>query len=60
MATVPNDVVGGRVHRLGVLRLALTGALSAAIFYALCWVGAKLLIGPATHMYLRLFTNAEF
>ena len=59
MATLANDSAYSHSHRLGVLRLALTGALAAAIFYALCWVGAQLPIGPATHMYLRLFTNAE-
>ena len=48
------------VRRLGVLRLALTGAVAAALFYILCWVGAQTpSLGPATHMYLQLFTNAE-
>ena len=47
------------VHRLGVLRLAATGAVAAASFFALCWLGALLPVGPATHMYLRLFTDAE-
>lgn len=48
------------VHRLGVLRLALTGALAGAIFYALCWIGALVPTpSPVTHMYLRLFTDAE-
>lgn len=42
-----------------VLRIALTGALAAGIFYVICWLGAFLPIGPATHMYLALFTNAE-
>ena len=51
-----NDGSGGRAH---VLRFALTGALAAAIFYAICWLGAFLPIGPATHMYLKLFTSAD-
>ena len=59
MATIVNDSASSHSHRLGVLRFALTGALAAAIFYALCWVGAQLPIGPATHMYLELFTKAE-
>lgn len=42
-----------------VLRSALTGALAAGIFYVICWLGAFLPIGPATHMYLKLFTNAQ-
>ena len=51
-----NDSSGGRAN---VLRFAVTGALAAAIFYAICWVGAFLPIGPATHMYLKLFTSAD-
>lgn len=49
----------GSNRRANVLRLALTGALAAGVFYVICWVGAFLPIGPATHMYLALFTNAE-
>ena len=59
MATIANETATSHTHNLGVLRFALTGALAAAIFFVLCWIGAKLPIGPATHMYLRLFTNAE-
>ena len=54
--TNENDASGRRAN---VLRFALTGALAAAIFYALCWLGAFLPIGPATHMYLKLFTSAD-
>jgi hypothetical protein len=59
MATLADESANLHSHNLGVLRIALTGALGAAIFYGLCWIGAQLPIGPATHMYLRLFTNAE-
>ena len=54
--TNENDDSGRRAN---VLRIALTGALAAAIFYAICWLGAFLPIGPATHMYLKLFTSAD-
>ena len=54
--TNENDDSGRRAN---VLRFALTGALAAAIFYAICWLGAFLPIGPATHMYLKLFTSAD-
>ena len=54
--TNENESSGGRAN---VLRFALTGALAAAIFYAICWLGAFLPIGPATHMYLKLFTDAD-
>lgn len=46
-------------RKLSIARVALAGAASAAIFFALCWAGTFLPIGPATHMYLGLFTNAE-
>lgn len=50
----------GHTHGIGVFRLAVTLALAAGIFYALCWIGAQLLpIGPASHLYLQLFTSAE-
>lgn len=45
--------------RVDIVRFALTGALAATIFFFLCWVGAFLPFGPATHMYLQLFTNAD-
>ena len=45
--------------KASILRLALTGAIAAGIFYVICWLGAFLPIGPVTHMYLKLFTNAE-
>lgn len=45
--------------RVDVVRFALTGALAATIFFFLCWVGAFLPFGPATHMYLQLFTSAD-
>ncbi len=49
----------GSSRRANVLRFALTGGLAAGIFYVFCWLGAFLPIGPATHMYLALFTSAE-
>lgn len=59
MATATQDLRVESVRKLGVARLALTGALSAGTFYVFCWIGAQLPIGPATHMYLDLFTNAD-
>ncbi len=48
-----------RGRRLSVVRLAVTGAVAAVIFFALCWVATSLPIGAATHMYIQLFTNAQ-
>ncbi len=58
MATLVSqtDTASGKVD---IVRFALTGALSATIFFFLCWLGALLPFGPATHMYLQLFTSAD-
>lgn len=53
-----NDVIA--VRRIGAVRLAVTGSIVAASFYLLCWLGALVLpVGPASHMYLQLFTSAD-
>ena len=59
MATIANDVVTAAPRRIGVVRLAVTGALSATIFYVLCWIGAQTPFGPGAHMYLQLYTGAD-
>ena len=58
MATTTSET-NDSSRRANVLRFALTGALAAGIFYVICWLGASLPIGPATHMYIALFTTAE-
>ena len=58
MATATTDVRFARSRRFGVLRLALTGAIAAPLFYLFCWIGALLPVSPGTHMYLQLFTAA--
>ena len=45
-------------HRVGIARLALTGAMFMGLFYILCWSGAALGIVPVSHMYLQLFSDA--
>jgi hypothetical protein len=45
-------------HRIGIARLALTGAMFMGLFYILCWSGAALGIVPVSHMYLQLFSSA--
>lgn len=46
-------------HRLSVLRLALTGAITAAIVFVLCWLGTFIPFSSPTHAYIGLFTPAE-
>lgn len=47
------------IHKIGVLRLALTGAIASAVFFVLCWVGAQIPLGTLSHMYIQLFTKAD-
>jgi len=46
-------------HRIGVLRLALTGAITAAFVFLLCWLGTFIPFSSPTHAYIGLFTPAE-
>lgn len=54
MATRPTAM-----HKLAVLRLALTGAITAAVVFFLCWLGTFVPFLSPTHAYLALFTPAE-
>jgi len=46
-------------HRLDVLRLTLTGAITAAVVFVLCWLGTFVPFSSPTHAYISLFTPAE-
>jgi hypothetical protein len=46
-------------NKLNVLRVATAASLSAVAFVLLCWIGARLGLGPATHMYIQLFSGAD-
>lgn len=59
MATSTQQVSFVADNRLGVVRVALTTALAGSAFVLLCWIGARLGLGPVTHMYLQLFSAAE-
>ena len=59
MATATHDLSVSTFRKLSVARLAATGALTGLVFYVLCWVGAALLLGNASHMYVQLFTTAQ-
>jgi hypothetical protein len=47
------------IHKIGVLRLSLTGAIASAVFFVLCWLGAQIPLGTLSHMYIQLFTKAD-
>ena len=46
-------------HRLSVLRLLITGAVTAAAVFVLCWIGTFIPFSSPTHAYIGVFTNAE-
>ena len=47
------------IHRIGVLRAALTGAITASVVFFLCWLGTFVPFSSPTHAYIGLFTTAE-
>lgn len=44
-----------QAHRLNLLRVALTGAVTLVVLFVICWVGA-LIVPLPTHMFISLFT----
>ena len=47
------------VHRIGVLRAALTGSITASVVFLFCWLGTLVPFSSSTHAYIGLFTTAE-
>lgn len=45
--------------RIGVLRLAATAGVAAAVIFTLCWLGTFIAFSSPTHAYIGLFTDAE-
>jgi hypothetical protein len=60
MASSATDlhVAGGR-QSLGVTRLLVTGAVTAAAIFVVCWIGTLVPYSSPTHAYIGLFTSAE-
>ena len=48
-----------RRHTLSVTRLLITGGVTAAAVFVLCWVGTFITFSSPTHAYIGLFTNAQ-
>jgi len=46
-------------HRLSVTRLAITGGVTGALIFVLCWIGAFIPFASPTHAYIGLFTPAD-
>ena len=46
-------------HALNVLRLLVTGGVTAVVVFVLCWAGTFIPFSSPTHAYIALFTNAD-
>ena len=44
---------------IGLLRLAATGGVAAAMIFILCWLGTFIPFSSPTHAYIGLFTQAN-
>lgn len=59
MATFDSRVPPDGRRNVSVLRLLITGAVSATVIFILCWIGTTLPISSPTHAYISLFTNSD-
>lgn len=59
MATFAAQEPTGAARTLGVTRLLVTGAATAAVVFVVCWLGTFVPFGSPTHAYIGLFTNAD-
>lgn len=48
-----------REHSLNVGRMLVSGGVTAAIVFVLCWLGTFITFSSPTHAYIGLFTNAD-
>lgn len=58
MPTAVEKLQRAPAARLSVFRVALTAGLAAAAFILICWIGARIGLGPLTHMYIQLFSSS--
>jgi hypothetical protein len=59
MANSARREATGAARTLGVTRLLITGAATAAVVFVVCWLGTLVPFGSPTHAYIGLFTDAE-
>lgn len=58
MTAVGTEEIPVHSHKIGVLRLTLTGAIAMMIIFALCWAGTFVPFSGPTHAFIPLFTPA--
>ena len=51
--------VAGGPRTVSVARLLVTGAVTAAAIFVICWIGTLIPFSSPTHAYIGLFTAAE-
>lgn len=51
------DIVPIRA-RISIVRAAFAGAITLAVLFVLCWIGAATNVIAGSHMYISLFTLA--
>lgn len=49
-------VASNHIHRLSASRLLVTGGVTAALLFVLCWLGTYIPVVNPTHSYIGLFT----
>ena len=59
MATSELTDAHSRPHRIGLIRLAATLGVGAALIFGLCWFGTFIPLSSPTHAYITLFTSAQ-
>ncbi len=59
MATSAQQIERVSGRRLNVFRVTVATSLSAVAFVVLCWIGARIGFGPADHMFVSMFSDAE-
>ena len=58
MATAARQIEPASHARLNVLRVTAATSVAAVLFLILCWIGARIGLGPGTHMFVSMFSNA--
>ena len=58
MATTAQPIARSPARPLNVFRVTAATSIAALMFLVLCWIGARIGIGPGTHMYVNMFSDA--
>ena len=57
-STVGDSAITAR-RTLSILRLLVSGGVTAAVIFVVCWIGTAVPFSSPTHAYISLFTNAD-